>query len=88
MNFAGGDAFLKNPAVRTKFLKVDFGEPGPIFENRAVCPKFRKLDFGDGDVVLRKRRNSILVAVLREKTAVWFCEKGENSILVTAIWFC
>ena len=56
MNFAGGDAFLKNPSVRRKFLKVDFGEPGPIFENRAVCSKFRKLDFDDGRAVLLKRR--------------------------------
>ena len=82
MNFAGGDAFLKNPAVRTKFLKVDFGEPGPIFENRSVCGNSENSISVTAMRFCGNSENSISV------TAMWFCEKGENSILVTAVQFC
>ena len=67
MNFAGGDAFLKNPSVRTKFLKVDLVAPARFLKTGRSA---------------RNSENSILV------TAVWFCGKGENSISVTAVQFC
>ena len=42
MNFAGGDAFLKNLALRTKFRKLDFADGGAISEKPCGPPKIRE----------------------------------------------
>ena len=58
---------MKNPSVRTKFLKVDLVAPARFLKTGRSA---------------RNSENSILV------TAIWFCEEGENSISVTAVRFC